>query len=103
MDDSSRKILSAVECSNANEKETIKLVQQVINEYGHIRKIREIITDHGTQFFCNKPNEDGELGINEFQAFLDGERIKHILCKYKHPQSNGKQEKWFDTYEKHLF
>ena len=101
IDDSSRKILSAVECSNATEQESIKLVQQVINEYQHIRKIREIISDHGTQFFCNKPNENGELGKNEFQLFLESEGIKHILCRYKHPQSNGKQEKWFDTYERH--
>jgi len=26
-----------------------------------------------------------------------------LLRKYNHPQSNGKIEKWFDTYEKHRY
>lgn len=101
IDDSSRKILSAVECEHATEEETIQLVKNVLGEYGHIRRIREIITDHGTQFFCNTPDKEGIRGMNKFQEFLLQEGIKPILCKYKHPQSNGKQEKWFDTYEKH--
>ncbi|VUT28143.1 MAG: hypothetical protein SYNGOMJ08_00705 [Candidatus Syntrophoarchaeum sp. GoM_oil] len=28
-------------------------------------------------------------------------RIKQILCRYNHPQSNGKIEKWFDLYKNH--
>ena len=101
IDDSSRKILSAVECEHATEAETIRLVQQVLNEYGHVRKIREIITDHGTQFFSNTPNKAGELTKNVFQKFLEEQGILHILCRYKHPQSNGKAEKWFHTYERY--
>ena len=33
-------------------------------------------------------------GYSQFQAFLAKQEIKH-------PQSNGKVEKWFDTYERH--
>lgn len=101
IDDSSRKILSAVECENATEEETQRLVQKVLHDYGHIRRIREIITDHGPQFFSNTPNKKGELVMGRFQKYLEAQGIKHILCRYKHPQSNGKQEKWFDTYERH--
>jgi len=101
IDDSSRKILVAVECEHATEEESIKLVQRVLDEYGHIRRIREIISDHGTQFFSNTPDKEGLLHKNAFQKFLEEQGILHILCRYKHPQSNGKQEKWFDTYERH--
>lgn len=100
LDDSSRKILAAVECSNATEEESIKLVKQVIEEYKHIRKIREIITDHGTQFCANKKDKNN-ISVHGFGKFLEENGIKHILCRYKHPQSNGKAEKWFDAYERH--
>ncbi len=101
IDDSSRKILSAVECENATEEEAQRLVQNVLDDYGHIRRIREIITDHGSQFFSNTPNKKGEPVKGSFQKYLEAQGIKHIICRYKHPQSNGKQEKWFDTYERH--
>jgi len=32
---------------------------------------------------------------------LENNKIKHILCRYKHPQTNGKVEKWFDLYRVH--
>tara|TARA_Y100000034_G_scaffold131226_1_gene191514 strand:+ start:90 stop:1016 length:927 start_codon:yes stop_codon:yes gene_type:complete len=101
IDDSSRKILAAIECRNATEKESTKLVQSVLDEYGHIRRIREIISDHGSQFYCNKNDKHGVRGKAEFEKFLEKQGIKHILCRYKHPQTNGKQEKWFDVYEKY--
>ena len=36
-----------------------------------------------------------------FERFLEENGIKHILCRYNHPQSNGKVEKWFDLYRIH--
>ena len=39
--------------------------------------------------------------VSRFQEFLDSQRIKHILCKIKHPQSNGKVEKLFQVYKNH--
>jgi len=35
-----------------------------------------------------------------FTAFLVKNEIKHILARVKHPQTNGKIEKWYHTYEK---
>ena len=54
LDDSSRKILAGVECSNATAEQSIRLVEQVLKEYGYIRRIREIITDHGTPVLCEQ-------------------------------------------------
>ena len=58
-------------------------------------KIKQVISDHGAQFMNNMD------GYSEFQEFLKLNGIKHIKCKIKHPQSNGKIEKWFDCYDQH--
>lgn len=100
LDDASRKILSGGEFENANEENSTKLVEEVIRKYGYIQIIRETITDHGTQFYANKRGKDGKAE-HGFESFLEEHTIKHILCRYKHPQSNGKVEKWFDLYRVH--
>ena len=58
-----------------------------------------MITDHGSQFFANKSDKNGDSEC-AFGQFLAENRIKHILARVKHPQTNGKIEKWFHTYEK---
>ena len=100
LDDSSRKILAGVECSNATAEQSIALVEQVLKEYGSIRRIREIITDHGTQFYANKRDKEGNAE-HSFEQYLKSHGVKHILCRYNHPQSNGKVERWFQEYKKH--
>ena len=87
---------------NATTENSIKLVQNMINKFGHIRVIREIISDHGTQFTGNKKNSKGN-SRHTFTEFLESKRIKQILCRVKHPQSNGKVEKWFNFYEKNRY
>lgn len=97
LDDASRKILAGDEFLCATAENSIKLVQQVIDDYGYIRVLRESITDHGTQFYHNK----NDSASHKFSDFLKQHNIKHILCRIKHPQSNGKIEKWFHTYSIH--
>ena len=58
-----------------------------------------MITDHGSQFFANKTDKDGDFE-SAFEKFLAKNEIKHILARVKHPQTNGKIEKWYHTYEK---
>jgi putative transposase len=72
----------------------------VIEEYGGIRMVREVLTDRGTQFYASKRDNEGNAE-NGFELFLKDQGIKHILARVKHPQTNGKVEKWYDTYEKH--
>lgn len=57
-------------------------------------QISQCITDHGTQFIKS-------LGEARFAKFLEKQGIKHILCRIKHPQSNGKSEKFNDLYKNH--
>ena len=74
-------------------------MRTALEDYGDIRRIREVITDHGTQFFANKMDKNGESEC-AFDTFLAKNEIKHILARVKHPQTNGKIEKWYHTYEK---
>lgn len=99
-DDASRKILAGGEFECATVENTILLFKAVIEKYGYIRIVRESITDHGTQFYANKRDKHGEAA-HAYEQFLAEHGIKQILCRIKHPQSNGKVERWFGTYDKH--
>jgi putative transposase len=91
-DDASRKILSLIECSSPTTTKSIQGMEEALKN-GHIK---QCISDHGTQFIKTLANN-----CCRFQEFLKQEGIKQILCRIKHPQSNGKIEKWFDTYKNH--
>jgi putative transposase len=99
LDDSSRFILAGGEFPAATTENSIELVRKVLEDYGGIRKIQEVITDHGSQFFANKTDQNGDSEC-AFGQFLAENEIKHILARVKHPQTNGKIEKWYHTYEK---
>ena len=100
LDDASRKMLICKEFDNSFATYTIELLKDAFEQNKQWVPIREVITDHGCQFFANKKNKDGE-GEAEFQKFCKKIGIKHILCRIKHPQTNGKYEKWNHTYELH--
>ena len=91
-DDASRKILALIECSNATTDKSIDGMEEAL-KHG---SIRQCISDHGTQFIKNITD-----GNSRFKDYLQSRSIQQILCRINHPQSNGKIEKWFDTYAKH--
>ncbi len=91
IDDASRKILALLEVSSATTDESIEGMKQAL-VHG---RIKQCISDHGAQFVHNLGGE------SRFKDFLEKQGIQQILCKIKHPQSNGKIEKWFQIYDKH--
>jgi len=91
IDDASRKVLAVIECNSPKTKTSIEGMKRALR-FG---KIKQVISDHGAQFMNNMN------GYSEFQEFLKLNGIKHIKCRIKHPQSNGKIEKWFSCYDKH--
>ena len=93
IDDASRKMLALLEVDSATTDWSIKGMKMA-QKYG---KIKQCISDHGAQFIHNLG------GKSRFRHFLKKQGIKHILCKIKHPQSNGKIEKWFQIYKKHRY
>ena len=56
-------------------------------------------SDRGTQFFPNKRNKQGKAS-HAFQVGLNELGIIFIPSKKRHPQTNGKNEKFFDIFEK---
>lgn len=91
IDDASRKLLALIECSSPTTDASIRGMKLAL-KYG---KIKQCISDHGSQFTDNRD------GKSRFVKFLKKHGIKQILCRIKHPQSNGKVEKWFHLYDVH--
>jgi putative transposase len=103
VDDASRKIICGGEFDSSEAKHGIKLIKKAIkiafDKYSAI--IRECNTDKGPQFYCNTLDKNGNRGRTEFELFLDKEGINHIPSRRNHPQTNGKNERWFRTYEEY--
>jgi putative transposase len=55
---------------------------------------KQVMTDHGSQFCTD------EEKVFRFSEALKSMGIQHIMARIKHPQSNGKEERWFGTIKK---
>ncbi len=92
IDDASRKLLALLECSSPTTDASIEGMDEA-RKHG---RIKQCISDHGSQFISNIID-----GCSRFKAYLVLNDIRQILCRIKYPQSNGKVEKWFETYDNH--
>ena len=99
LDDSSRKILAIDEFATINTENSIAVVERAIHEYGPICPLRELIMDHGSAFGAHRRDENGYWD-SEFKRYLETNGIRPILARVKHPQTNGKIEKWFHAYKR---
>lgn len=90
LDDASRMILAYGEFEHATTENTVLLLKKAL-DYG---KIRELITDQGSQFTSEV-----------LKQFCESNTIKQIFGRINHPQTNGKIERWFGLYrqKRHLF
>jgi len=104
-DDASRLIVCGEEFDNSKEENNIKLIEEAIKiankKYSSI--IREVNTDKGSQFYSNKYDNNDIKGVSEFEKFLIKKEINHIPSRRNHPQTNGKEERWFRTYEENRY
>jgi putative transposase len=101
-DDASRFIPSFGVFPNANSKNAAKTLEKGVKKYN---PPKQLVTDHGTQFTSLPRERCSDPGPNEFQKCLEKYRIKHIKARVKHPQTNGKVERLFQTlrrYKKHF-
>jgi putative transposase len=100
IDDASRMILAGGEFMNINTENSKLVVDELVERYWWLCPMRELILDHGAEFGAHHIHEDGKWD-SEFKRHLEKHGIKPILARVKHPQTNGKLERWFGEYKRH--
>ena len=90
LDDHSRYVTASQIFKEGNSENVIWLLDKAIHEYA---KPREILTDHGSQFYSVRKGE------SSFDTYCQTNRIKHILGGIGKPTTLGKIERWFRTYD----
>ncbi len=99
-DDASRKILAGGEFKHSYERNSIQVFEELVERYwDKIGMLKELIIDNGSSFGAHRIDEKGDWD-SEFKRAVEGYGTKIIRIRRNHPQSNGKIEKWYDTYEK---
>jgi transposase InsO family protein len=77
----------------------LRVLKQLVGGYWWFYPLRELILDHGSEFGAHRTHEDGGWTTNS-RMICKKYGIRPILARVKHPQTNGKLEKWFDTYRR---
>lgn len=98
-DDASRNILGMIEEASRSAARIVELLDDVVQGYSATGPILEVITDHGSELYANKRDDRGEAS-HPFEEYLADQDIEHTLRAVGRPQSNGKIERFFQTYDK---
>jgi len=95
IDDKSRKIMALMVFNNANENHAIYVLHIAIlaNESSPII----VLSDKGPQFYNNSRDKKGKRTLSLFEQECVELGIDSWTARRRHPQTNGKMEKWFDT------
>jgi len=94
IDDKTRLITSFGIFPNATAERSIALLKAGIASYG---KPKSIMTDHGPQYYANRPECQQEN--TQWRTALDALGIKHYVARVNRPQTNGKVERFFLSYK----
>jgi len=94
LDDASRLATCVMQFDHATAENSAAALDKAIGEW---KTPKQLMSDHGTQFTtlprktCDNPEP------NKFQIRLKELNIQHIRARVKHPQSNGKVERFIPT------
>lgn len=97
IDDCSRKIMGCGVFNHMTTKNSIKVLYKTIAE--HEVQPWQLNSDRGTQFIPMRYDKKGKAN-HAFQQALQELGIIFVPSRKRHPQTNGKNEKWFDILEK---
>jgi len=92
-DDASRFIVGYGIFDSANMENSILVMERAIAAYG---APLALLSGHDTQFL-GIVQKNVKKNPSEFQQFLEKYKVKHILGRINHPQTNGKLERLFGT------
>lgn len=93
IDDASRFVTGWGLFQHATAANSVLVLERAIAAYG---APKAMLTGHDVQFWSIQEKNKAK-GPNDFQKFLKANRIKHILGRVNHPQTNGKVERLFGT------
>lgn len=97
LDDCSRKIMSYGVFENETTKNSLFVLYSAIGKHEAIPTL--LNSDRGSQFIANKFDRSGKAN-SLFQDVLKELRIIFVPSKRRHPQTNGKLEKFHDVLDK---
>lgn len=95
LDDASRFVPGYGVFDDATTENAISVLDSCIKRYG---RPLELLTDHGSQFYANS-GQIKSPGVSRFQEYLLQQKINHILGRVNHPQTNGKIERFYETFQ----
>lgn len=95
LDDASRFVPGYGVFDEATTENAISVLQDCIRRYG---RPLELLTDHGSQFYANS-GQIKSSGVSRFQEYLLEQKINHIVGRVHHPQTNGKIERFYETFQ----
>ena len=101
-DDATRAIIAFGEFESANLENTVFIMKKAINfANSYNSKIRQALTDNGSVFTTIRRDENWSVVPSNqgFENLLKKENIEHVYTAVHHPQTNGKLERLFGTYE----
>lgn len=99
-DDASRYVFDLIETDRSSAAASVELLDHVYRANHRPVPILEVITDHGSEFVNTRQDDRPDLD-HTFEGYLHDHEIMHTLGKVGRPQSNGKIERFYQTYEKH--
>ena len=97
-DDASRLVMGFGVFDEATSDHAIGVLEDAIKRYG---KPAQVLTDRGSQFYANE-KENTKRGVATFETRLVELGIKHVLARVRHPQTNGKLERFHLEIERRL-
>lgn len=97
IDDCSRRIMAYGVFDQATKDNSLAVLYKAIADHKIIPW--KLNSDRGSQFIPNKFDKNGKAN-HEFQNALNELGIIFVPSRKRHPQTNGKNEKWFDILEK---
>lgn len=94
-DDASRRIMGWGLYDEESSPRSVEVLKRAIKEHG---RPDVVLSDRGSTFYAPE-SEARERGLTVFELYLMSNHIQQILSGVRHPETNGKLEKLFDTIE----
>ncbi len=97
-DDASRKVVGYAVFNEATSERAVEVLEKALKRWG---KPASILSDRGSQFYAVE-SEERVKGVTAFEIALVKYKIRQILGRVHHPQTNGKVERFFRTAEEKI-